>query len=97
MSLLTEVETPTRNGWECKYSGSSDAIATAANIIGILHLILWILDRLFFKCVYRRFKYGLKRGPSTEGVPESMREEYQQEQQSAVDVDDGHFVNIELE
>ncbi|AKJ81365.1 matrix protein 2 [Influenza A virus (A/swine/France/CotesdArmor-0558/2011(H1N2))] len=97
MSLLTEVETPTRNGWECKYSGSSDIIATAANIIGILHLILWILDRLFFKCICRRIKYGLKRGPSTEGVPESMREEYQQEQQSAVDVDDGHFVNIELE
>ncbi|AZS66593.1 matrix protein 2 [Influenza A virus] len=97
MSLLTEVETPTRNGWECKYSGSSDVIATAANIIGILHLILWILDRLFLKCIYRRLKYGLKRGPSTEGVPESMREEYQQEQQSAVDVDDGHFVNIELE
>ncbi|AZS66261.1 matrix protein 2 [Influenza A virus] len=97
MSLLTEVETPTRNGWECKYSGSSDVIATAANIIGILHLILWILDRLFFKCIYRRLKYGLKRGPSTEGVPESMREEYQQEQQSAVDVDDGHFVNIGLE
>ncbi|ADU85841.1 matrix protein 2 [Influenza A virus] len=97
MSLLTEVETPIRNGWECKYSGSSDVIATAANIIGILHLILWILDRLFFKCIYRRLKYGLKRGPSTEGVPESMREEYQQEQQSAVDVDDGHFVNIELE
>ncbi|AKJ81425.1 matrix protein 2 [Influenza A virus] len=97
MSLLTEVETPIRNGWECRYSGSSDAIATAANIIGILHLILWILDRLFFKCIYRRLKYGLKRGPSTEGVPESMREEYQQEQQSAVDVDDGHFVNIELE
>ncbi|AKJ80444.1 matrix protein 2 [Influenza A virus (A/swine/Germany/Lohne-IDT12877/2011(H1N2))] len=97
MSLLTEVETPIRNGWECKYSGSSDAIATAANIIGILHLILWILDRLFFKYIYRRLKYGLKRGPSTEGVPESMREEYQQEQQSAVDVDDGHFVNIELE
>ncbi|ALX30260.1 matrix protein 2 [Influenza A virus (A/swine/Italy/73436/2015(H1N2))] len=97
MSLLTEVETPTRSGWECKYSGSSDVIATAANIIGILHLILWILDRLFFKCIYRRLKYGLKRGPSTEGVPESMREEYQQEQQNAVDVDDGHFVNIELE
>ncbi|AKJ82511.1 matrix protein 2 [Influenza A virus (A/swine/Netherlands/Lemele-CVI2973A/2013(H1N2))] len=97
MSLLTEVETPIKNGWECKYSGSSDAITTAANIIGILHLILWILDRLFFKCIYRRLKYGLKRGPSTEGVPESMREEYQQEQQSAVDVDDGHFVNIELE
>ncbi|AZS67804.1 matrix protein 2 [Influenza A virus] len=97
MSLLTEVETPTRNGWECKYSVSSDVIATAANIIGILHLILWILDRLFFKCIYRRLKYGLKRGPSTEGVPESMREEYQQEQQNAVDVDDGHFVNIELE
>ncbi|AKJ82138.1 matrix protein 2 [Influenza A virus (A/swine/Belgium/Heist-op-den-Berg-363/2012(H1N1))] len=97
MSLLTEVETPTRNGWECKYSGSSDIIATAANIIGILHLILWILDRLFFKCIYRRLKYGLKRGPSMEGVPESMREEYQQEQQNAVDVDDGHFVNIELE
>ncbi|AZS67432.1 matrix protein 2 [Influenza A virus] len=97
MSLLTEVETPTRTGWECKYSGSSDVIATAANIIGILHLILWILDRLVFKCIYRRLKYGLKRGPSTEGVPESMREEYQQEQQNAVDVDDGHFVNIELE
>ncbi|AZS68464.1 matrix protein 2 [Influenza A virus] len=97
MSLLTEVETLTRNGWECKYRGSSDVIATAADIIGILHLILWILDRLFFKCVYRHLKYGLKRGPSTEGVPESMREEYQQEQQSAVDVDDGHFVNIELE
>nr|QOR31911.1 matrix protein 2 [Influenza A virus] len=97
MSLLTEVETPTRNEWECKYSGSNDVIANAANIIGILHLILWILDRLFFKCIYRRLKYGLKRGPSTEGVPESMREEYQQEQQNAGDVDDGHFVNIELE
>ncbi|AHI97596.1 matrix protein 2 [Influenza A virus (A/chicken/Taiwan/1843/2012(H6N1))] len=97
MSLLTEVETHTRNGWECKCSDSSDPLVLAANIIGILHLILWILDRLFFKYIYRRLKYGLKRGPSTEGVPESMREEYQQERQSAVDVDDGHFVNIELE
>ncbi|ARG44137.1 matrix protein 2 [Influenza A virus (A/chicken/Shandong/SD183/2016(H7N9))] len=96
MSLLTEVETPTRTGWECNYSGSSDPLVVAANIIGILHLILWSLDRLFFKCIYRRFKYGLKRGPSTEGMPESMREEYRQEQQNAVDVDDGHFVNIEL-
>ncbi|YBZ28827.1 matrix protein 2 [Influenza A virus] len=97
MSLLTEVETPTRSEWECRCSGSSDLLVIAANIIGILHLILWIADRLFFKCIYRRLKYGLKGGPSTEGVPESMREEYQQEQQSAVDVDDGHFVNIELE
>ncbi|QOK13836.1 matrix protein 2 [Influenza A virus] len=95
MSLLTEVETPTRNGWECKCSDSSDPLIIAASIIGILHLILWILDRLFSKCIYRRFKYGLKRGPSTEGVPESMREEYRQEQQSAVDVDDGQFVNTE--
>ncbi|AIE50497.1 matrix protein 2 [Influenza A virus (A/swine/Hong Kong/NS3954/2011(H1N2))] len=97
MSLLTEVETPTRNEWECRCSVSSDPLVIAANIIGILHLILWITDRLFFKCIYCRFKYGLKRGPFTEGVPESMREEYQKEQQSAVDVDDGHFVNIELE
>ncbi|ACF25520.1 matrix protein 2 [Influenza A virus (A/goose/OH/22911-2/1986(H5N2))] len=97
MSLLTEVETLTKNGWECKYSDSSDPLIIAASIIGILHLILWILDRLFFKCIYRRLKYGLKRGPSTEGAPESMREEYRQEQQSAVDVDDVHFVNIELE
>nr|ALA50573.1 matrix protein 2 [Influenza A virus (A/environment/Bangladesh/23571/2014(H9N2))] len=97
MSLLTEVETLTRNGWVCKCSDSSDPLVLAANVIGILHLILWILDRLFFKCIYRRFKYGLKRGPSTEGMPESMREEYRQEQQNAVDVDAGHFVNIELE
>ncbi|AFU83176.1 matrix protein 2 [Influenza A virus (A/equine/Kyonggi/SA1/2011(H3N8))] len=97
MSLLTEVETPTRNGWECKCSDSSDPLVIAASIIGILHLILWILDRLFFKFIYHRLKYGMKRGPSTEGVPESMREEYRQEQQNAVDVDDGHFVNIELE
>ncbi|ABV46364.1 matrix protein 2, partial [Influenza A virus (A/chicken/Shantou/439/2002(H9N2))] len=88
-----EVETHTRNGWGCRCSDSSDPLVVAASIIGILHLILWILDRLFFKCLYRRFKYGLKRGPSTEGVPESMREEYRQEQQSAVDVDDDHFVN----
>ncbi|AQW44202.1 matrix protein 2 [Influenza A virus (A/goose/Jiangsu/JD564/2012(H9N2))] len=93
MSVLTEVETPTRNGWGCRCSDSSDPLVVAANIIGILHLILWILDRLFFKCIYRRFKYGLKRGPSTEGVPESMREEYRQEQQSAVDVDVGHFAS----
>ncbi|ASB31102.1 matrix protein 2 [Influenza A virus (A/canine/Maine/058124/2016(H3N8))] len=97
MSLLTEVETPTRNGWEFKCNDSSDPLITAASIIGILHLILWILDRLFFKFIYRRLKYGLKGGPSTEGIPESMREEYRQEQQNAVDVDDGHFVNIELE
>ncbi|WEF38079.1 matrix protein 2 [Influenza A virus] len=97
MSLLTEVETHIRNGWECKCNDSSDPLIAAASIIGILHLILWILDRLFFKYIYRRFKYGLKRGPSTEGVPESMREEYRQKQQSAVDVDDGHFVNIVLE
>ncbi|AXQ87681.1 matrix protein 2 [Influenza A virus] len=97
MSLLTEVETPTRNGWECKCSGSSDPLVIAASIIGILHLILWILDRLFSKFIYRRLKYGLKRGPSMEGVPESMREEYRQEQQNAVSVDDSHFVNIELE
>ncbi|AHB20858.1 matrix protein 2 [Influenza A virus (A/swine/Tennessee/00264/2004(H1N1))] len=97
MSLLTEVETPIRSGWECKCNDSSDPLIDAASIIGILHLILWILDRLFFKCIYRRFKYGLHRGPSTEGVPESMREEYRQKQQSAVDVDDGHFVNIVLE
>nr|ACR56165.1 matrix protein 2 [Influenza A virus (A/chicken/Hebei/C4/2008(H9N2))] len=96
MSLLTEVETLTRNGWECNCSDSSDPLVVAASVIGILHLILWILDRLFFKFIYRRFKYGLKRGPSTEGVPESMREEYRQEQQNAVDVDYGHFVNIEL-
>ncbi|ACY66972.1 matrix protein 2 [Influenza A virus (A/swine/Iowa/H03HS5/2003(H1N1))] len=94
MSLLTEVETPFRNEWECKCNDSSDPLIAAASIIGILHLILWILDRLFFKCIYRRFKYGLKRGPSTEGVPESMREEYRQKQQNAVDVDNGHFVNI---
>ncbi|AHL21152.1 matrix protein 2 [Influenza A virus (A/chicken/Fujian/01/2009(H9N2))] len=97
MSLLTEVETLTRNGWECNCSDSSDPLMIAASIIGILHLILWILDRLFFKCIYRRFKYSLKRGPSMEGVPEYMRAEYRQEQQNAVDVDDGHFVNIELE
>ncbi|XDL74130.1 matrix protein 2 [Influenza A virus] len=97
MSLLTEVETHTRSEWECRCSDSNDPLVIAANIIGILHLILWITDRLFLKYVYRRLKYGLKRGPSTEGVPESMREEYQQEQQNAVDVDDGHFVNIELE
>ncbi|ACD88705.1 matrix protein 2 [Influenza A virus (A/turkey/NC/19762/1988(H1N1))] len=97
MSLLTEVETPIRNEWGCKCNDSSDPLVAAASIIGILHLILWILDRLFFKCIYRRFKYGLKRGPSTEGVPESMREEYRQKQQSAVDVDDGHLVNIVLE
>ncbi|APC33171.1 matrix protein 2 [Influenza A virus (A/black-headed gull/Netherlands/114/2012(H16N3))] len=97
MSLLTEVETPIRSGWECRCSDSSDPLVVAASVIGILHLILWILDRLFFKCIYRRIKYELKGGPSTEGVPESMREEYRQEQQSAVDVDDGHFVNIELE
>ncbi|WGC55520.1 matrix protein 2 [Influenza A virus] len=97
MSLLTEVETPTRNGWECKCSVSSDPLVIAASIIGILHLILWILDRLFSKFIYRRLEYGLKRGPSTEGVPESMREEYRQEQQNAVSVDDSHFVNIELE
>ncbi|ABW71483.1 matrix protein 2 [Influenza A virus (A/swine/Ohio/23/1935(H1N1))] len=97
MSLLTEVETPTRNEWGCRCNDSSDPLVAAASIIGILHLILWILDRLFFKCIYRRLEYGLKRGPSTEGVPESMREEYRQKQQSAVDVDDGHFVNIELE
>ncbi|APQ31481.1 matrix protein 2, partial [Influenza A virus (A/equine/Cambremer/1/2012(H3N8))] len=82
----TEVETPTRNGWECKCSGSSDPLVIAASIIGILHLILWILDRLFFKFIYRHLKYGLKRGPSTEGVPKSMREEYRQEQQNAVSV-----------
>ncbi|WFR22982.1 matrix protein 2 [Influenza A virus] len=97
MSLLTEVETLTRSGWGCRCSDSSDPLIVAASFIGILHLVLWILDRLFFKCIYRRFKYGLKRGPSTEGMPESMREEYRQEQQNAVDVDDGHFVNIELE
>nr|ABS00909.1 M2 protein [Influenza A virus (A/Indonesia/CDC60/2005(H5N1))] len=97
MSLLTEVETPTRNEWECKCIDSSDPLAVAASVIGILHLILWIIDRLFFKFIYRRLKYGLKRGPSMAGVPESMREEYRQEQQNAVDVDDGHFVNIELE
>nr|AET44188.1 matrix protein 2 [Influenza A virus (A/teal/Tagarskoe lake/22/2010(H3N8))] len=97
MSLLTEVEPPTRNGWECKCSDSSDPLVIAASIIGILHLILWILDRLFFKCIYRRLKYGLKRGPFTEGVPESMREEYRQEQQSAWNVEYGYFVNIELE
>nr|ABS50756.1 membrane ion channel [Influenza A virus (A/chicken/Israel/909/2005(H9N2))] len=97
MSLLTEVETLTRNEWGCRCNDSSDPLAVTASIIGILHLILWILDRLFFKCIYRRFKYGLKGGPSTEGVPESMREEYRQEQQNAVDVDECHFVNIELE
>ncbi|AVE16422.1 matrix protein 2 [Influenza A virus] len=97
MSLLTEVETPTRNEWECKCNDSSDPFVAAANIIGILHLTLWIIDRLFFKCIYRFIGHGLKKGPSTEGVPESMREEYRKEQQNAVDADDGHFVSIELE
>ncbi|AIW63708.1 matrix protein 2, partial [Influenza A virus (A/chicken/Egypt/SCU20/2014(H9N2))] len=71
-----EVETLTRSEWGCRCSDSSDPLVVAASVIGILHLVLWILDRLFFKCIYRRFKYGLKRGPSTEGMPESMREEY---------------------
>ncbi|ABF47673.1 matrix protein 2 [Influenza A virus (A/New York/235/2001(H1N1))] len=97
MSLLTEVETPIKNEWGCRCNDSSDPLVVAASIIGIVHLILWIIDRLFSKSIYRIFKHGLKRGPSTEGVPESMREEYREEQQNAVDADDGHFVSIELE
>ncbi|ABF47871.1 matrix protein 2 [Influenza A virus (A/Wellington/3/2000(H1N1))] len=97
MSLLTEVETPIRNEWGCRCNDSSDPLVVAASIIGIVHLILWIIDRLFSKSIYRIFKHGLKRGPSTEGVPESMREEYREEQQNAVDADDGHFASIELE
>ncbi|ABF82821.1 matrix protein 2 [Influenza A virus (A/Wellington/1/2001(H1N1))] len=97
MSLLTEVETPIRNEWGCRCNDSSDPLVVAASIIGIVHLILWIIDRLFSKSIYRIFKHGLKRGPSTEGVPESMREEYREEQQNAVDADDGLFVSIELE
>ncbi|YCJ53226.1 matrix protein 2, partial [Influenza A virus] len=42
---------PIRNEWGCRCNDSSDLLVVAANIIGILHLILWILDRLFFKCV----------------------------------------------
>ncbi|EFY7623164.1 hypothetical protein CRD56_004412, partial [Shigella sonnei] len=34
---------PTRNEWECKCSDSNDPLITTASIIGILHLILWIL------------------------------------------------------
>ncbi|AEX34685.1 matrix protein 2 [Influenza A virus (A/HaNoi/Q555/2006(H1N1))] len=97
MSLLTEVETPIRNEWGCRCNDSSDPLVVAASIIGIVHLILWVIDRLFSKSIYRIFKHGLKGGPSTEGVPESMREEYREEQQNAVDADDGHFVSIELE
>ncbi|ABW40567.1 matrix protein 2 [Influenza A virus (A/Tennessee/UR06-0151/2007(H1N1))] len=97
MSLLTEVETPIRNEWECRCNDSSDPLVVAASVIGIVHLILWIIDRLFSKSIYRIFKHGLKRGPPTEGVPESMREEYREEQQNAVDADDDHFVSIELE
>ncbi|MWQ40068.1 hypothetical protein F9886_11080, partial [Glaesserella parasuis] len=77
--ILLKICRLTKTGWECNCSVSSDPLVVAASIIGILHLILWILDRLFFKCIYRRFKYGLKRGPSTKGMPESMREEYRQE------------------
>ncbi|ACY56648.1 matrix protein 2, partial [Influenza A virus (A/canine/Korea/LBM412/2008(H3N2))] len=69
---------PTRNEWECRCSDLSDPLVIAASIIGILHLILWIFDRLFFKCIYCRLKYGLKKRAFTEGVPESMREEYRQ-------------------
>ncbi|AGI01741.1 matrix protein 2, partial [Influenza A virus (A/Taiwan/337/2006(H1N1))] len=87
---LTEVETPIRNEWGCRCKDSSDPLVVAASIIGIVHLILWIIDRLFSKSIYRIFKHGLKGGPSTEGVPESMREEYREEQQNAVDADDGH-------
>nr|ACD47383.1 matrix protein 2 [Influenza A virus (A/Washington/41/2007(H1N1))] len=97
MSLLTEVETPIRNEWGCRCNDSSDPLVVAASVIGIVHLILWIIDRLFSKSIYRIFKHGLKRGPSTEGVPESMREEYREEQQNAVDADDDQFVSIELE
>nr|ACU43688.1 matrix protein 2 [Influenza A virus (A/Idaho/02/2008(H1N1))] len=97
MSLLTEVETPIRNEWGCRCNDSSDPLVVAASIIGIVHLILWIIDRLFSKSIYRIFKHGLKRGPSTEGVPESMREEYREEQQNAVDADDDQFVSIEPE
>ncbi|AHL90796.1 matrix protein 2 [Influenza A virus (A/New York/1164/2009(H1N1))] len=97
MSLLTEVETPIRNEWGCRCNDSSDPLVVAASIIGIVHLILWIIDRLFSKSIYRIFRHGLKRGPSTEGVPESMREEYREEQQNAVDADDDQFVSIELE
>ncbi|AGI01787.1 matrix protein 2, partial [Influenza A virus (A/Taiwan/308/2007(H1N1))] len=87
---LTEVETPIRNEWGCRCNDSSDPLVVAASIIGIVHLILWIIDRLFSKSIYRIFKHGLKGGPSTEGLPESMREEYREEQQNAVDADDGH-------
>ncbi|AGI01761.1 matrix protein 2, partial [Influenza A virus (A/Taiwan/162/2006(H1N1))] len=90
---LTEVETPIRNEWGCRCNDSSDPLVVAASIIGIVHLILWIIDRLFSKSIYRIFKHGLKGGPSTEGVPESMREEYREEQQNAVDADGGHFVS----
>ncbi|AGI01779.1 matrix protein 2, partial [Influenza A virus (A/Taiwan/307/2007(H1N1))] len=90
---LTEVETPIRNEWGCRCNDSSDPLVVAASIIGIVHLILWIIDRLFSKSIYRIFKHGLKGGPSTEGLPESMREEYREEQQNAVDADDGHFVS----
>ncbi|AGI01715.1 matrix protein 2, partial [Influenza A virus (A/Taiwan/138/2006(H1N1))] len=90
----TEVETPIRNEWGCRCNDSSDPLVVAASIIGIVHLILWIIDRLFSKSIYRIFKHGLKGGPSTEGVPESMREEYREEQQNAVDADDGHFVRL---
>ncbi|ABW06338.1 matrix protein 2, partial [Influenza A virus (A/Indonesia/195H/2005(H5N1))] len=34
MSLLTEVETPTRNEWECRCSDSNDPLVVAASIIG---------------------------------------------------------------
>ncbi|AGI01709.1 matrix protein 2, partial [Influenza A virus (A/Taiwan/107/2006(H1N1))] len=86
----TEVETPIRNEWGCRCNDSSDPLVVAASIIGIVHLILWIIDRLFSKSIYRIFKHGLKGGPSTEGIPVSMREEYREEQQNAVDAGDGH-------
>nr|QUO98195.1 matrix protein 2 [Influenza A virus] len=97
MTFLTEVETHTRKGWECSCKDSNNNIIVAASIISILHLILWILDRLFFKYIYRNIKYGIKRGPSTEGVPESMREEYRQEQQDAVGVDNNAVFNMSRE
>ncbi|AXG50951.1 matrix protein 2 [Influenza A virus] len=81
MSILTEVETLTRKGWESRCSGLNEDLILAANIIGIIHLALWIIDRWLYRyslLIYRKIwnTWGLKPVDSTKELREEFKEEH---------------------
>ncbi|AFC35422.1 matrix protein 2 [Influenza A virus (A/little yellow-shouldered bat/Guatemala/164/2009(H17N10))] len=81
MSILTEVETPTRREWESKCRGLNEDLILAANIIGILHLALWIIDRWLYSyslALYQQIRshWVIRTVDSTRELREEFKEEH---------------------